>query len=297
MQRYKQVLIGVSLVLAVGMVSMPARAAALTTNQVNAILMLLQSFGADQSVISSVQATLTGAVGTSTPAQPTPSIGQGGMSPGQVGKMICIALTRNLALGAKGDDVRKLQDVLREDPDSGFTASSTGTFGPMTAKAMARFQMKNGIASSTTGAVGPITRAFFERACGKGLDGERGKPEQQGKQERNEGTMSQKGEQRMFFGTIQTVTSSALTLQLKGGTTTPTIAITSSTIIKVAVASSTPRTGTTADLTVGAQAGVEVAKGPNGSLTALMIGVGMPMPQMQTMPMMQGQERGSRNDR
>lgn len=287
---------GISLVLAMFMVSMPARAAALTSNQVNAILMLLQSFGADQSVISSVQATLTGAMSTSTPAQ-SGSMGQGGMPLGQIGKKMCIALTRNLAIGAKGDDVRKLQDLLRDDPDSGFTASSTGTFGPMTAKAMAYFQMKNGIASSTTGTVGPMTRAFFERACGKGLDDERGKPEQQGKQERNEGGTSQKAEQRMFFGTIQTVTSSALTLQLKGGTTTPTIAIASSTIIKVAVASSTPRTGTTADLTVGAQVGVEVTKGSNGSLTALMIGVGMPMPQMQTMPMMQGQERGPHNDR
>ncbi len=284
-------LFGISLVLVLFVVSMPARAAALTSVQVNAILTLLQSFGADQSVISSVQATLTGTMSTSSPSQPMPPMGQpGGMPPGQVGKMLCVALNRNLSVGSKGDDVRKLQDLLREDPDAGFTAASTGTFGPMTAKAMARFQMKNGIASSTTGAVGPMTRAFFERSCGKGLDSERGKPEQ--------GGMSQKDEMhRMLFGTIQNLSASSFTLQLKEGTTTPVIAITSTTIIKVAVASSTPRTGTSADLSNGVQVGVEVAKGSTGSLTALMIGVGMPMPQMQTMPMMQGQERGPHNDR
>ena len=101
----------------------------------------------------------------------------------------------------------------------------------------------------------------------------------------------------MLFGTIQNLSASSFTLQLKEGTTTPVIAITSTTIIKVAVASSTPRTGTSADLSNGVQVGVEVAKSSTGSLTALMIGVGMPMPQMQTMPMMQGQERGPHNDR
>src|SRR5262249_10236518 len=69
--------------------------------------------------------------GTSTPP---------GMSPGQMGKMMCIAFTRNLGIGSHGDDVRELQDLLGQDPDSGFMASSTGFFGPLTARAMIKFQ-------------------------------------------------------------------------------------------------------------------------------------------------------------
>ena len=151
------------------------QASGLTTDQVNAIVGLLQSFNADAKTVAQVQMVLTNQkpeggwnTGSSTWSGATST--PGGMPPGQYGKMMCIKLERNLSVGSTGDDVRKLQDLLAQDPSLGFTASSTGHFGPMTLKAMMLFQMKNGIASSTTGAVGPLTRGFFERACGKGLD-------------------------------------------------------------------------------------------------------------------------------
>ncbi len=175
------------------LVPMVSQAASLTTEQVNAIVGLLQSFGADQSVIVNVQMTLNGQkpnqpgnsgwhndMGSSTWSGDASSTMPWGMPPGQVGKMLCITLSRNIGPGSQGDDVRKLQEMLAADPSTGFTASATGFFGPMTAKAMMHFQMNNGIASSSTGTVGPLTRGFFERSCGKGLDGMPGKPPMMG---------------------------------------------------------------------------------------------------------------------
>ena len=92
----------------------------------------------------------TGA-GTSTP--PTSSGGH------------CPQITRDLSIGSHGNDVSDLQDTLRDD---GFlSASSTGFFGQMTARALSEFQKHFGItASSTGGFLGPITRNFFENRCG-----------------------------------------------------------------------------------------------------------------------------------
>jgi len=89
--------------------------------------------------------------------------------PGQIGKIACIELGRNLRHGDRGDDVMKLQVMLRGDPENGFNVEPTGVFGPITMKAMMKFQMRMRIASSTDGSVGPLTRGFFNRACGKGL--------------------------------------------------------------------------------------------------------------------------------
>lgn len=92
--------------------------------------------------------------------------------PGQISKIACIELGRNLRHGDHGDDVRKLQVMLQSDPSTGFTAEPTGFFGPITKKAMMKFQIKHGIVSSeieTDGSAGPLTRGFFNRSCGKGL--------------------------------------------------------------------------------------------------------------------------------
>ncbi len=101
-----------------------------------------------------------GGAGTTTPPT-TP--------PGQVDKAACISLNRNLSEGDSGDDVLGLQQMLASDPTYGFTASTTGYFGPATARAVMRFQEDRGIASSSTGYVGPMTRGYFERECGDGL--------------------------------------------------------------------------------------------------------------------------------
>jgi peptidoglycan hydrolase-like protein with peptidoglycan-binding domain len=144
----------------------PVQAAGLTTNQINSVLTLLQSFNVDTKTVDTVRAVLNG--------QAPPRSGENedkkpSTAPGQVGKMVCIALYRDLGIGSRGDDVRKLQEMLKEDDDRNFTASSTGYFGSLTAEALKRFQLKNSIASTTTGTVGPLTRGFFERRCGKGL--------------------------------------------------------------------------------------------------------------------------------
>jgi hypothetical protein len=160
------ILVGFSL-----LVPLVSQAAGLTSEQINAVVSLLQSFGADPSAVLKVQLVLSGQkpheeeeMGSSTSRGP-------GMPSGQLGKLACIVLARNLRLGSQGDDVRKLQDLLAQDPENGFTASSTGFFGPLTAHAVITFQLRNGIASTTDGSVGPLTRKFFERRCGKGLGG------------------------------------------------------------------------------------------------------------------------------
>src|SRR6185369_11374404 len=48
-----------------------------------------------------------------------------GMMPmGQMGKMACITLTRSLHQGDSGDDVMSLQQMLQQDPNSGFTGNA-----------------------------------------------------------------------------------------------------------------------------------------------------------------------------
>lgn len=89
--------------------------------------------------------------------------------PGQVSKALCISLDRNLGPGSRGEDVRQLQEMLRADPDSGFSATATGFFGPITGKAMMMYQRKNGITPADDGSVGPLTRGALMRTCGQGL--------------------------------------------------------------------------------------------------------------------------------
>jgi len=109
--------------------------------------------------------------------------------PGQIGKIACIELGRNLRHGDRGDDVMKLQVMLKGDSENGFNVEPTGVFGPITMKAMMKFQMRMRIASSTDGSVGPLTRGFFNRACGKGLikqDDRRDAPSTKDKHENND---------------------------------------------------------------------------------------------------------------
>ncbi len=136
-------------------------AAPITSRQLDKIQDLLESYGVASTTIHKVTRVLVTDTASSTPIS---------VPPGQFAKQACIALMRDLGPGAQGEDVKKLQDLLREDSDSGFTASSTGFYGPMTMRAMMKYQMKHRIASSTDGRVGPLTRGFFNRRCGLGLD-------------------------------------------------------------------------------------------------------------------------------
>jgi len=190
-----------------------------------------------------------------------------GIPPGQAGKAACITLTRNLAIGSHGDDVKSLQQLLGEDPQNGFTASATGFFGPLTAHAMMLFQMRMGIASTTTGTVGPLTRGFFQRHCGDGLGNGQG----------GEGDMMQ----GRLTGTISALSATSITLENDGKSIV--VNITASTSIQVFAGTSTPPTvGSVSDLTVGQRAAADGPRNQDGSMQAVHIMVGqLPPPPMQ----------------
>lgn len=67
----------------------------------------------------------------------------------------------NLRIGMRGSAVVDLQNFLKE---RGYTMYATGYFGPITWRAVARFQAASGV--PPTGYVGPLTRAAASRICG-----------------------------------------------------------------------------------------------------------------------------------
>jgi hypothetical protein len=67
-----------------------------------------------------------------------------------------------LAQGAEGDDVKSLQEFLRENKY--LTAEATGYFGQATRAAVARWQANEGI--SVAGSFGPMSRERIKMWCG-----------------------------------------------------------------------------------------------------------------------------------
>jgi peptidoglycan hydrolase-like protein with peptidoglycan-binding domain len=78
----------------------------------------------------------------------------------------CHSFNRNLSIGSQGSDVTQLQTMLSQDANFP-TGDITGYFGPITAHALASFQVSNDIAasSSATGFFGPLTRNFLQFHC------------------------------------------------------------------------------------------------------------------------------------
>jgi peptidoglycan/xylan/chitin deacetylase (PgdA/CDA1 family) len=113
----------------------------LTDAQINAILNLLKSFNADQSVIDNVSKALRGTGGTS----------------GSTGKYV---FTKTLVLGSNGTDVLELQKILIAE---GFlkVANPSLYFRSLTQAALKLYQAKHGI--EQTGTVGPKTRAELNK--------------------------------------------------------------------------------------------------------------------------------------
>jgi peptidoglycan hydrolase-like protein with peptidoglycan-binding domain len=70
-------------------------------------------------------------------------------------------LTRQLDLGATGQDVSDLQTFLAKDNTIYPQGLVTGYFGSLTASAVSNFQSRNGIA--TAGRVGPVTLAALNQ--------------------------------------------------------------------------------------------------------------------------------------
>ena len=143
-------LIGLTLALALFAVALPVSASNLTQPQIQAIIGILQSFGAEQSVINSVSVSLGGGTSSNT--------GSGSS---------CIELSYNLFSGStdgtSGGQVTRLQRFLG--------VSQTGYFGPETEAAVQRWQSSHSIVSSGSpdstgyGYVGPRTRAAMAQGC------------------------------------------------------------------------------------------------------------------------------------
>src|SRR3989344_8342766 len=143
-------LIGFSMILSLFVgVGVQTASAALTQAQVDSIISLLQSFGADASTINNVRTSLTG--GTPTGGGGTPSTGG-------------FVFNNNLSLGMTHSDVLQLQLVLNADSATQVSTSGAGSpgnetnyFGTRTRAAVINFQAKYGI-SPQSGFVGPLTR-------------------------------------------------------------------------------------------------------------------------------------------
>ncbi len=112
--------------------------AALTDAQIQSILSLLQSFGADTSTIANVNSSLHGQATSGTPATT---------------QSAACTFTRDLTVGSKGDDVKCLQGATNVSPQSGF-------FGPLTKAAVMKWQTANGV-SPASGYFGAKSRAAF----------------------------------------------------------------------------------------------------------------------------------------
>lgn len=77
---------------------------------------------------------------------------------------VCRKFSRGLALGLRGDDVKELQEMLREN--GYLSASSTGYFGKLTKEAVVKFQKEGGV--NPTGYFGELSRKQHDKRCGEG---------------------------------------------------------------------------------------------------------------------------------
>lgn len=125
-----------------------ARAAALSNTQIDAIISLLSSFGADAATIANVKASLTGG---------TPTSG------GSMSSSSCYAFSADLTVGSTGAAVTALQNALIGMGYS-IPAGATGYFGEQTRMAVAAWQTAKGV-SPAAGYFGAVSRAAYASAC------------------------------------------------------------------------------------------------------------------------------------
>ncbi|TSC69503.1 MAG: hypothetical protein G01um101456_184 [Parcubacteria group bacterium Gr01-1014_56] len=180
-----------ALLLVYAVMPAPAHAAALTDSQIHAVTGLLKSFNVDSETVGAIEAQLQGVVVVESatvknrtteagaprkPQQDTNSGGSGGFEKPQFpGASACGQLMRNLNRGDQGEEVKRLQEHLKQTGDFDH-ATSTGYFGEKTEMALKRLQAREGVASggdpSTTGfgALGPKTRQILMARCKGALD-------------------------------------------------------------------------------------------------------------------------------
>ena len=142
MQRLARWVVGATLGVVVFSGGGVAHAAALTPGQIQAMLDVLSSFGADQATINNVSAALGGNTTSVTPLPDDASIDQ-----------VCVAITRTLSLGSTDAGTHNQVSLLQES----LGINPTGYFGPLTKQAVIAWQRAHGI--NPIGVVGPATRA------------------------------------------------------------------------------------------------------------------------------------------
>lgn len=135
----------IALVLGIAFSPAYASAASLTSSQIQAILSILSSFGADNTTIANVSAALGGTSSSSSSS-------------------FCHDFNFDLTVGSSGSDVSALNQVFTL---SGMdTSGNTSTFTENNAADAVSFQAKYGIRQ--TGYVGPLTRAKLNALYGCG---------------------------------------------------------------------------------------------------------------------------------
>lgn len=103
----------------------------------------------------------TPGVSPATPATPAaPAL----TNASSVAQAVSPAFNKDLVLGHKNDDVKRLQQLLAQDKDIYPNGLATGFFGPATMKAVKAFQKKHGLPQ--VGRVGPATRAKLQEVFG-----------------------------------------------------------------------------------------------------------------------------------
>ncbi|SRR3989338_5120846 len=99
-----------------------------------------------------------------TPAVPATTPAATVAQPSPVAQLVSPVFNSDLQLGSRGDDVKRLQELLAQDKEIYPDGLATGYFGALTSAAVKKFQAKNGLPQ--VGRVGPATRAKLNEVFG-----------------------------------------------------------------------------------------------------------------------------------
>ncbi len=94
-------------------------------------------------------------------------------SPSPVAQLVSPVFNKDLSVGSRGDDVKRLQQLLAADKEIYPEGQVTGYLGNLTKAAIRKFQLKYGVIQKATdpgnGNLGPKTRAKMKEVYGSGV--------------------------------------------------------------------------------------------------------------------------------